>query len=52
MSETLIGWIVAGTAALIAIPMIYRHYVRERERDRVIRNLREQTVVSKKPSLK
>jgi hypothetical protein len=46
MSETLMGCIVAGMAIFIAIPAIFRHYVREHRRNRVLQNLREQTTVS------
>jgi hypothetical protein len=41
MSETLLGWIIAGAAALIAVPVIFDHYIRERRRDRILRGLRE-----------
>ncbi|WP_248324916.1 hypothetical protein [Caballeronia sp. Sq4a] len=47
MSETLIGCIVAGAVVLIALPAILKHYIRERERDRVLQNLREQMAASK-----
>jgi hypothetical protein len=38
------GYIVAGAAIFIAIPAIYKHYSRERKRNRVLRDLRERTV--------
>lgn len=47
MDETVMGCIVAGAAVFIAIPVILKHYLRERERNRVLRSLREQTAVYK-----
>ncbi|MEZ2355001.1 hypothetical protein [Caballeronia sp. RCC_10] len=47
MSETLMGCIVAGTAVFIALPAIFKHYIRERQRDRILQSLREQTAVSR-----
>jgi hypothetical protein len=41
MSETLLGWIIAGAAALIVVPMILNHYFSERRRDRILRRLEE-----------
>jgi hypothetical protein len=47
MDETVMGCIVAGTAVFIAIPVILKLYICERERNRVLQNLREQTAVYK-----
>ncbi|MEZ2354910.1 hypothetical protein [Caballeronia sp. RCC_10] len=47
MSDILVGCSFAGTAVLIAVPAILKHYIRERERDRVVASLREQAANSK-----
>ena len=48
MSETIMGCIVAGAAVSIAIPGIFRHYIQESRRDRVLRGRCEQGAVLEK----
>jgi hypothetical protein len=40
MTETLVGCIVGGAAIVIAVPLMFGHYLRERRRGYIVRHLR------------